>query len=43
GVLSLASLISIVGIVKFVLVLVAAIKASRGEVYQYPLTINFVK
>lgn len=43
GFLSLASIISIVGIIKFALVIVAAIKASRGEVYKYPLTIKFVK
>jgi len=43
GFLSIASLITIVGIIRFVLVIVAAIKASRGEVYNYPLTINFVK
>ena len=43
GFLSLASIISIIGIIKFALVIVAAIKASRGEVYQYPLTIKFVK
>lgn len=43
GFLSLASIISIVGIIKFALVIVAAIKASRGEVYNYPLTIKFVK
>lgn len=43
GFLSIASIISIVTILKFALVIVAAIKASRGEIYKYPLSINFVK
>jgi len=43
GFLSLVSIISILSIIKFALVIVAAIKASRGEIYEYPLTIKFVK
>ena len=43
GLISIASLISILGITRFVLVIIAAIKASRGEAYKYPLTINFIK
>ncbi len=43
GFLSIASVISVITIIKFALVIIAAIKASRGEVYKYPLTINFVK
>ena len=43
GILSLGSIIAVLGFVKFVLVIVAAVKASRGETYQYPLTIKFIK
>ena len=43
GFLSIASIISIVFAIRFVLIIVAAIKANRGEIYKYPLTINFVK
>jgi len=43
GFVSLVSIISILSIVKFALVIVGAIKASRGEIYEYPLTIKFVK
>ena len=43
GIVSVGSLIGILAIVKFVLILVAALKANRGEVYKYPLTIKFIK
>ncbi len=43
GILSIGSIIAVIGFIKFILVIVAAIKASRGEVYKYPLTIKFVK
>ncbi len=43
GFLSIGSIIAVLSILKFVLVIVAAIKASRGEVYKYPLTIKFIK
>lgn len=43
GFLSIASIITVVSVIKFILILVASIKASRGEAYKYPLTINFLK
>ena len=43
GFLSIGSIIAVLSFIKFVLVIVAAIKASRGEVYKYPLTIKFIK
>ena len=43
GIVSVGSLIGILAIVKFVLIIVAALKANRGEVYKYPLTIKFIK
>jgi len=43
GFLSIGSLIAIVAFLRFLLIIVASIKASRGEVYRYPLTINFIK
>jgi uncharacterized protein len=43
GFVGFSSLISVLVIAKFVLIIVAAIKASRGELYHYPLSINFLK
>ena len=43
GIISLGSLIGVLAIVKFVLIIFAAIKANQGEVYHYPLTIKFIK
>ena len=43
GFLSIGSLIAIIAFIRFILIIVAAIKASRGEIYNYPLTINFIK
>lgn len=37
------SILLIVGIIRFVLIIQAAIKASNNEPYQYPFTINFIK
>ena len=42
-IVSMASLIGILAIIKFILIIQAAIKANQGEVYQYPLTIKFIK
>ena len=33
----------LLGIFKFVLIILAAIKAGQGELYRYPLTIRFIK
>ncbi|PQJ19677.1 DUF4870 domain-containing protein [Tenacibaculum sp. SG-28] len=38
-----ASVVAIIGLIKVALVIIAAMKASNGEVYKYPLTINFIK
>jgi len=43
GFLSIASILSALTVLKFVLIIIAAVKARRGEVYKYPLTINFIK
>ncbi len=43
GMLSMGSLIAVISLVKFVLIIVAALKANNGEVYHYPLTIKFIK
>ncbi|MBJ2175390.1 DUF4870 domain-containing protein [Aureibaculum sp. A20] len=43
GILSIGSIIAIVAFLRYILIVVAAIKANRGEVYNYPLTINFIK
>ena len=43
GFIGFSSLFSFLFIAKFVLIIVAAIKASRGELYHYPLSINFLK
>ncbi len=43
GLLSVGSIIAMIIFVRFLLTIVASIKASRGEVYHYPLTIKFVK
>jgi len=43
GMISLGSIIGILAIVKFVLIIIAASKANQGEVYNYPLTIKFIK
>ncbi|MEN8187837.1 MAG: DUF4870 domain-containing protein [Bacteroidota bacterium] len=42
-VISLGALIGIICIVKFVLIIVGAIKANQGEDYKYPLIIRFLK
>ncbi len=43
GFVGFSSLISVLVLAKFILIIVAAVKASRGEFYHYPLTINFLK
>jgi len=43
GIVSMASLVGILAMVKFVLIIYAAIKANQGEIYKYPLTIKFIK
>ncbi len=43
GIISVGSIIGVLAIVKFVLIIIAASKANQGEVYNYPLTIKFIK
>lgn len=43
GIISAVSIVSILAVAKFILIILAAIKANQGEIYKYPLTINFIK
>ena len=43
GFLGGISLIGILGIIRFALIILAAVKANNGEHYKYPLTIKFIK
>ena len=43
GMISMGSIIGVLAMIKFVLIILAAIKANQGEVYKYPLTIKFIK
>jgi uncharacterized Tic20 family protein len=43
GIISIASLISVLAIAKIVLIIMASINSHKGEKFKYPLTINFVK
>lgn len=37
------SILGLLGVFRFVLIILAAIKANNGEDYKYPLTIKFIK
>jgi len=41
--ISLGVTLVVLSIIKFILIVFAAIKANQGEEYKYPLTINFIK
>ncbi len=43
GVIGLGSLVSIIGLIYLALIIIAAIKANKGEDYRYPFTIKFIK
>ena len=43
GIFGGISIVFIIAIVRFVLIIQAAIKASRNEPHKYPLTIEFIK
>ena len=43
GVIGFSSLVGIIGLIKIALVIIAAIRANKGEDYRYPLTIKFIK
>ncbi len=39
----ISSIIGLIGLVKIALIVLAASKANKGEAYEYPLTIKFLK
>lgn len=41
--ISITSVVSIVSLIKIALIIIASMKANKGEKYKYPLTINFIK
>jgi len=43
GMVGFGSLIGIIGLIRLALIIIAALKANKGEDYRYPLTIKFVK
>ena len=43
GFFGIGALITIIGLLKIALVIIAAIKSKDGENYKYPLTIKFIK
>ena len=43
GFLGIASFVSVVSLIKIALIIIAAMKANKGEAYKYPFTINFIK
>lgn len=43
GFFGVASIISIIGLIKIALIIIAAIKSKDGENYKYPFTIKFIK
>lgn len=43
GIVGFTSLVGIIGLIKVALIILAAIKANKGENYSYPLTIKFIK
>lgn len=43
GIFGGVSLIGLLAIIRFALIILAAIKANNGEHYKYPLTIKFIK
>jgi len=43
GIISLATILSIMAVVKFVLIIKASIEAHEGHIFKYPYTIEFIK
>ncbi|MFT5761531.1 MAG: putative Tic20 family protein [Polaribacter sp.] len=43
GFLGLGALITLVGLVKIALIIIASLKSKEGEDYKYPFTIKFIK
>ncbi len=42
-IISLGVALGVLAIIKFILIIIAAIKGNQGEEYNYPLTIKFIK
>lgn len=43
GFVTAVVILSIIGIVKLILMIIAAVKANEGVLYKYPMTIRFIK
>lgn len=43
GFLGIGALITLIGLLKIALIIIAAMKSKEGENYKYPLTIKFIK
>ena len=43
GFLGMGALITLIGLIKIALIIIASLKAKEGEDYHYPLTIKFIK
>ena len=43
GFIGMGALISIIGLLKIALIIIAALKSKEGENYKYPLAIKFIK
>ena len=43
GIMSMISLVGVLAVVRFILIITAATRANHGEIYNYPLTIKFIK
>lgn len=43
GFITAIIILSTIGITRFILMIIAAVKANQGDLYNYPLTIKFIK
>lgn len=43
GLIGFSSLVGIIGLIKLALIILASVKANKGEDYRYPFTIKFIK
>lgn len=43
GIFGFASFAGIIGLIQLALIILAAVKANKGEAYKYPFTIKFIK
>ncbi len=42
-IISLGVVLAVLSVIKFIFIVLAAVKANQGEEYKYPLTISFIK